>query len=119
MQQIPKDPHEREYATVFESVDRLLERPLIEGAGAMDCEIPTFPQACSAEVTFSRRVRETAARTVRGEYGPDGLVTIRTDDQAFSLHREGGLTDRTDRRKEEVQEPREGTEAPHLKIPSH
>ena len=123
MQQIPKDSHEGEYTPVFESMDRFLERPLIEGAGAMDLEIPLLLQARTAEVTFSisSGVREAAARAIGGAYGSDCLLAIRTNDEVLPLAAEGGLTDGTNRWKDKVQKPSEwsGEGEPHLKIPGH
>jgi hypothetical protein len=102
LQQIPKDPHEGEYPIVFESMYRLLERPLIEGAGAMGLKIPPFFKARGAEVAFSRGIGETAARAIGRGYRPDSFLTIRTNDQVFPLHADGGLTDRTNPRENKV-----------------
>ena len=121
MQQVPKDPHEGEYTIVFESMDRLLERALIEGAGAMDLEIPPFLQTWAAEAaaSVSCGVRKAATGAVGGTYGSDCLLALRANDAVFPLPAEEGLTDRTNRRENEVQKPLAGSGGTHLKIPGH
>jgi len=105
VQQIPKNTDKGEYTAVFKSMDRLLDRPLIEGAGAMDLEIAPLLEAGGAEVTFfiTGRVGKATTRAVRRAYGPDCLAAIRTDDGGFPLAAEEGLTDGADRREDEVQ----------------
>ena len=105
MQQIPKNTHEREYPAVFKSMDRLLKRPLIERAGAMDLEIPPLLQAWGAEVTFliAGMVREATTGAVRGIYRPDRLVAIKADDGVFPFAAEECVTDGADRREDKVQ----------------
>jgi hypothetical protein len=102
-------------------MDRLLERPLIEGAGAMDLKIPPLLQARTTKVTpfLSSGVREAAARAIGGMYGSDCLLTIRTNDEVFHLAGESVLTDGTNRGKDEVQKPSAWSGGPHLKIPGH
>jgi hypothetical protein len=119
LQQITKYPHEWENTPVFESMDRLLERPLIEGAGAMDFKIPPFLQTQGAEMSFPGGIREAAARTVGGTYKPDRLVTIRTNNEVLPCTADKRLTDGAHRGKDEVQKPSGGSEKPHLKIPGH
>jgi hypothetical protein len=86
-------------------MDRLLKRPLIEGAGAMDLEISPLLQARGAEVTFliSGMVGEATTGTVRGTYGSDCLLAISADDGVFPFAAEEGLTDGADRREDKVQ----------------
>jgi hypothetical protein len=102
-------------------MDRLLKRSLIEGAGAMDLEIPPLLQAGGAEVTFfvARRIGEATTRAIRGTYRSDRLVAIRADDGVFRFADEEGLADGADRREDKVQQPREDAGEPHLKIPGH
>ena len=121
MQQVPKDPHEGQYTIVFESMDRLLERALIEGAGAMDLEILLFLQTWAAEAaaSVSCGIRKAATGAVGGAYGSDCLLTLRTNDEVFPLPAEEGLTDRTNRGENEVQKPLAGSGGTHLKIPDH
>ena len=87
----------------------------------MDLEIPPLLQTRGAEVTFliAGRVRETAVGAVRWEHGSDSLVAVRAHDEGFPRPAEEGPTDGADRRKDEVQQPREDLGGPHLKIPRH
>ena len=58
-------------------------------------------------------------RKVSGTYGFDCCMTRGTENEVSPFSIEAGLADGARRGKDEVQQPLEGSEGPHLKIPVH